>query len=284
MRIRDVAVGGLAWWLVGSLAGCGDPMLRRGHDALGQGRYLEAVAAYEDVRARLPVEQHPTASLASAHRALAAQALDRGDCGEARSRLAQAEALDETVLLVDHQAVYRCTAAHEADDRAQRIAELERLVALGDGRLEVRHTLMRLLLAEGRDGEAVALVPLLERGYGLTLDDHRLLVGAWERAGRPAAARPHVLKLLQADARDLLARLKLAELDEAGGDVASAGRIYRALTVDHPRNVAVWLRLGQFLERRGEVAEARAVYVHANRLRGVDMSVPAKRPLRKSRR
>lgn len=263
--------------------GCGgDPALQRGHDALGQGRYAEAITAFEDVRARLPAE-HPARAHASAHRALAAAALAAGRCADARAELNHAEALDGKILRVDHQALYTCTLAHDPDP-AQQIADLEHLLAIGDQRVELRHTLMRLQLAAGRDADALAHVPTLERAYGLTLDDHRLLVGAWERAGRPAAARPHVEKLLQADARDLLARLKLAELDEAAGDHAAAEAAYRALVVDHPQNPVLFVRLGQFLERRGDAVGARAMYHHANALRGVTQEVEKKRPLKKSRR
>lgn len=274
---------------VSLLCACGsDPALRRGHDALGQGRYPEAIAAFEDARSRLPADQHPTAALASAHRALAAQtlaasALTAAHCADARRHLAQAEALDRRVLLVDHQLLQACAAAHDPDP-AQRIADLEALVALGDQRLEPRHTLMRLLIEAGRDADALAQVPTLERAYGLTLDDHRQLVGAWERTERPAAARPHVEKLLQADPRDLLARLKLAELDEAAGDLDAAERTYRALVVDHPQNPVICLRLAQFLDRRGDAAGARAMYHRANALRGIETGVSPKRPLRKSRR
>ena len=53
------------------LPACGDPDLRRGDDALGLGRYDDAIGAYEAARKRLPAAQSPVERLASAHRALA---------------------------------------------------------------------------------------------------------------------------------------------------------------------------------------------------------------------
>lgn len=256
-------------------------MLRRGQDALGQGRYAEAIASFEDVRRRLP-EEHPVAARQSAHRAWAAELLAAGRCAEGRAQLELAERFGPS-LLADHRALYDCGSARPVEP-AQRLADLERLLALGEQRIDPRLELMRLLLAAGRDVEAVAHVPFLERRYALTLADHEALIGAWERAGRPAAARPHVLKVLQTRPDDLLTRLKLAEVEEQRGDRAAAGRIYRALAEEQPGNPVVFMRLAAFHRRAGDPVGARDAL---ERVRALQETAEdprgALRPLRKSR-
>lgn len=264
------------------LAGCGDPMLRRGHDALGQGRYAEAIEAFEDVRGRLP-EAHPAAARQSAHRALAAEQLAAGRCAEGRAQLVQAERFGPA-LLADHRALYVCGSSHPVEPAA-RLADLERLVALGEQRVDPRLELMRRLFEAGRDADAVALVPRLERRYALTLADHEALVGAWDRAGRPAAARPHVLKVLQARPDDLLARLKLAEIEERRGDVRAAGALYAALAAEQPTNPVIFMRLAAFHRRQNDEPAARAALARARALQDVaDDPRGALRPLPRSRR
>ena len=75
------------------------------------------------------------------------------------------------------------------------------------------------------------------------LDDHLRLIGAWERAGQPDAARPHVLKVLQVRPADLLALLKLAEIEQRRGAEGDARRIYRRLTAEQFID-AVWTLTG----------------------------------------
>ncbi len=275
-------------WLLGLIcallgaSGCGDPLLRRGHDALGQGRYAEAIDAFEDLRRRLPA-QHPGHARQSAHRALADELFTAGRCDEGRRQLVEAERFGPS-LRADHQALYDCVSGHPGPD-AQRLADLERLMALGDQRVDVRLELMRLLLAAGRDAEAINHVPFLERRYALTLADHEALIPAWERAGRLVGARPHLLKIMQVRPDDLLVRLKLAEVEERRGDTAAAGALYRALVEQHPQNPVIHIRLAAYHRRTGNPVAARAALQEARRLQQpADDPRGELRPLRKSRR
>lgn len=264
------------------LVGCGDPMLRRGHDALGQGRYAEAISAFEDVRRRLPAE-HPQDARQSAHRALAGKHFAGGACDAGRTQLVEAERYGPS-LLADHRALYDCATAHPPEP-ARRLADLERLMALGEQRLDVRLELMRLLLGAGRWSDAVAHVPFLERRYALTLADHEALIPAWERAGRLEGARPHLLKVLQVRPDDLLARLKLAEVEERRGDTRAAGTIYRALVGEMPDNPVIHMRLAAFHRRNGNPLGARAALEEARRLQNPAEDPRGElRPLPKSRR
>lgn len=279
---RSLSLAAYAVALAGLLIGCGDPALRTGHDALGQGRYAEAIAAFEDVRRRLPT-QHPAGAHQSAHRALAGQLMAGGRCDDGRAQLERAEALGPT-LLADHRALYDCVTAHPTDD-ARRLADLEKLVALGEMRVDVHLEMMRLQLGAERWADAVRHVPMLERRYALTLADHEALIPAWERAGRLVGAHPHLLKVLQVRPDDLLARLKLAEVEEARGDRRAAGAIYARLTAEQPDNLAIWMRVAAFHRRNGDPVAARRALEQARALQQTaEDPRGALRPLPRSKR
>lgn len=264
------------------LSGCANSALQRGQDALGQGRYTEAIAAFDQAEREVPAAEMPLTEVAGAHRARAMVLVDAGQCNAARPHLDRAEALTR-VVLADRQAMYRCAATHGAPPTVL-AADLERTVELGDNRLEVRHTLMRLQLDLGEDDKAIGHVPFLSKRRALTLDDHARLLGAFDRAGQLIQAKPHAVAVLTTRPDDLLLRLKLAEIEELLGDTAAAERRYRALTLDHPSNPAMFLRLGAFLEARGDRAGARAARARADALRGIDRSPRQLRPLRPSRK
>ncbi|MCA9542120.1 MAG: tetratricopeptide repeat protein, partial [Myxococcales bacterium] len=221
-------------------------------------------------------------ALAGAHRAYAGRLMAEGRCGAGRDQLLLAEALSRQVI-ADRKALFDCMQAHGEIDPETQINDLRRLLVLGDTRPEVRSPLMRLLLDAGRDDEAVVHAPALGRDLALTLEDHQRLAWAYARLGRLAEAEPHLLKVLQADPADLMARLKLAEVYEARGANGEARRALQALTVDHPDNPALWLRLAEHLQREGDAAGARAAHAEANRLRGITFEPRDLRPLKKSR-
>jgi tetratricopeptide (TPR) repeat protein len=265
------------------LPGCTDPDVRRGDLALAHGRYEEAVAAYEQARARLPDDPAPAKGVVAAHRAEAEALMDQGRCDDARTHLAAAEALSAPVL-TDHQALARCLDARHAPPEAQ-ADELRRLVTLGDTRASVLRALMTQELDQGRDADAVGHAAMLEQRAQLSTDERRRLVDALLRLGRDGDALPHIERILAADPMDPLLRLKRAELLATHGRAGDARAAYVDLTRDFPQNPVVFLRLADFLRRSGDEAGAAEAQLTADRLRGVTPP-PTRtlRPLKRSRR
>ncbi len=264
-------------------AGCVDPDLRRGDEALAHGRYVEAIGFYEQARARLPEDPSPTRGINGAHRAHAAALLAEGRCAEAREHLEVAETLGPPVL-VDHQELARCLDDTKAPAEA-RAAQLTRLLGLGDRRASLLRALAALEFELGREPDAVGHLQLLEQRSALTVDERRRLVDALLRLDRAQDAWPHIDEVVRADPFDAPLRLKRAELLEAGGRAREAGEAYRALAADFPRNPLVHLRLAEFLRRQGDEAAALAALAEADRLRGAAPPPERKfRPLQPSRR
>ena len=262
--------------------GCGGGNVQMGHDALGHGDYGAAIMHYESAIKSLPKEDHPNGRLASAHRAQAAILLDEGRCDAARKHLLAADNLTRPVL-VDHQRLFDCTAA-AGSDQDTRIADLQRLVDIGDHRAVVYRALMLLLFEAGSKAEAVTLAPTLAKKYALTLHDHAQITDAYFALDQKVAALPHLEALAKANPRDPLVRLKTAEVHEVRGAPLEARRLYIALTVDFPRNPVVFLRLASFLRDQEDVHGARAAQAEADRLRGLDLGPREFRPLLPSRR
>lgn len=267
-----------------AFGGCVDPDLKNARDALGQGRYAEAIQWFEVARSRLPPEEVAAADLASAHRALAMQHLDAGRCDEALAHFQSAEA-HSPPLLADHRAVYECEIARDAPPE-QRIRDLDRLVALGERRADTLRTLYRLEMSLGREDDALARLPLMEEKLALTLDDRKELAIILLRRERPQEAAAHVERVVKADPYDPIARLQLAEIREAQGDLDAARTLYHKLSNEFRRNPVVHLRLAAFLRRQGDEAGAAEAQATADRLRGLPPPPPPRdlRPLPKSRR
>jgi len=276
-RIKFCLVAGLSFAM-----GCGGGNAQLGHDALGHGDYSAAINHYETAMKTMPREDQPVGRLASAHRAKAAILLDEGRCDLARKHLLAADDLTRPVL-VDHQRLFDCTSA-SGSNRDTRIADLQRLVDLGDHRAVVYRALMHLLFEAGSKAEAVMLAPSLAKKYALTVEDHARITEAFFELDQKDAAMPYLLALAKANPRDPLVRLKMAEVHEVRGAPLEARRLYIALTVDFPRNPVVFLRLAAFLRGQEDVHGARAAQAEADRLRGLDLGPRQFRPLLPSRR
>jgi predicted Zn-dependent protease len=186
-------------------------------------------------------------------------------------------------VLVDHQRLFECTASH-GGDRDTRIADLQRLVDLGDHRAIVYRALMLLLFEADSDAEAVMLAPNLSKRFALTKNDHLRISDAYFRLDQKPAAMPHLEALARADPHDPLIRLKMAEVHEHSGAPLEARRLYITLTVDFPRNPVVFLRLAEFLRSQDDPRGARAAQAEADRLRGLDFGPRNLRPLLPSKR
>ncbi|MEZ4471772.1 MAG: tetratricopeptide repeat protein [bacterium] len=260
------------------LAGCTDPDLLRGQEALGQGRYPLAIQHLERARARDPDDDEVRRSLASAHRSIALGELAAGRCDQAAGQIAAADELTPPEL-VDHQGLLVCR-EQVGGLPATRTAELERLVAAGDQRARVLRMLMQLYLDQGRHTDAVGLLERLEQRFALTTDDRRRLADIFLKTGQVDAALKQLFRVKADDPSDPLVRLKLAELLETRGQHAEAEQMYRALAVDYRTNPVVFLRLAAFLGRRGDTAGAAAAQATADRLRGIET---IQRPLRPCR-
>lgn len=266
-----------------ALGACTDADIRRGDDALGLGQYDEAIGAYESARRRLPAEQTPVDRLASAHRALAATLMERGRCSDARSHFELAAALTRP-LLVDHQQLYECDVARNVP-KEELVADLVRLLELGDRRASVLRKLMHVEIELGRDADAAERLALLEKRSAITLDERRLLAQVFLRLDRRREAFDHLKATIALSPHDPILRLKLAELAEDNDDGPLARTIYEALAVEFPQNPLTWLRLAAFRSRTGDAEGARQAQARADALRTGHLPPPQEmRPLRKSRR
>jgi len=266
--------------------GCLDRDIRLGDDALGAGRYADAVEAYRRAQARLPSDATPVARIASAHRSQAMALLEAGRCAEARGPLAEAEALSKP-LLIDHQLVYECTARGPVVPE-ERAAMLSRMVELGDQRASVFRALMVVELDLGRSEAAASRVEALERRSPLTLSERARIMTALLDAGYTDAAWPHlrvVMRSTLAEAQDPMLRLKFADELHRRGESAEALTVYAALAADYPQNPLVHLRLAEQHAAMGDHEGARSARAQADALRsGARPLAPTMRPLPKSRR
>lgn len=264
------------------LCGCGDPMVRRGHAALGRGAYPEAIAAFRDAKRRLPPDPRLDAALASGHRRQLLEDVEAGRCDAAATHLQAAESLSPTVL-ADHHALYRCREAHGGPDDV-RVAELKALVSAGDNRAPVLHALMVAHLRAGRDAEALALLAPLEKRFALSAGDRRTLAEALVRIGNEARALEQLQRVRADDPMDPILRFRIAELLEQTGAVDDAGQVYAALATDYSKNPVVFLRIAAFHRRHGRADDATAAQARADALRGLEPDTRELRPLRKSKR
>lgn len=265
-----------------ALPGCTDPDLRLGQTALGLGDYPGAIVALERARARDPEDEEVRGALASAHRSLALGDLGAGRCDAAAGQIAAADTLTPA-RLNDHQALLDCRRRHGAPP-ATRLAELERLLAVGDPRTSVQQELMRLYLDQGRQADALRLLDQLERRFGLTTQDRRELAQIFLKQGHKERALQQLLRVKADDPMDPLVRLKIAELFEQQGKIDDASGMYKALVVDYRSNPVVYLRQAEFLRRQGDGEGARRAQDTADRLRGVQPDSRALRELPKSRK
>ena len=279
-RLRALA---FALALTSTLSGCGDPDIRRGDDALGQGRYDEAIGAYEAARKRLPAQLTPNERLASAHRALAMNLMQMGRCDDARPHMALAEGLTRPVL-VDYQQLYECDAARNVA-KAGQVDDLKRLLAMGDTRILVLRKLMQYELDLGRDADAVSRLEAVEKRATLTTDERLRLCGVLLGLGRDVQAYPYLKTAVAMDPHDPIKRLKLAEIAETQGEAPLARDIYEALVVEYAKNPLSWLRLAEFRLRNGDPSGAHQAQVQAEALRNVALPpLQEMRPLRRSKR
>ncbi len=265
------------------LTSCLDPDLRRGDNALGQGRYDEAISAYEAARTRLPEKEHPRDRLASAHRSLAMTLVSQGRCDDARPHYALARALTGPVL-IDHQQLYECDVTRDVAPE-NLVEDLKVLVELGDKRPSVLRKLIQLELTLGRDEEAVKRLVELEAQTKLSSSERKRFVELLLRLDRRELVWPHLLELSRLEPLDPITRLKLAELAEQRGEHGLAAGIYEKMSLEFPNNPMVFLRLADFRTARGDADGARVAQAWADELRGASLApTEDKRPLKKSRR
>jgi tetratricopeptide (TPR) repeat protein len=261
MRRWKLALAPMLWLATA----CADPDLRAGDEALGAGRYPDAIAAFERARTRLP-DVDVDARLASAHRARGTELLEAGRCDAARPHFTLAEAMTRP-LLPDHEAIYKCDATQNAAPEVL-IEDLARMVALGDRRTRVIRKLMHLELEVGRWSDAVTRVQVLEERRVLTLAERRMIADGLLRLDRGDAAYDHLVHVVASDPMDPLLRLKLAELTEKRGHLDKADRLYGALVVDFRKNPLVFVRYAEFLRRRGHPDKAAVMQTRAEDLWG----------------
>ena len=266
------------------MAGCVDPDLRAGRDALGQGRYTEAIEAFGRARDRGLSPTDWKANLAGAHRAEGLQQIEAKACAAASTHFDRAAALSSP-LLRDAEAVYRCQVATGALP-AGHLPALENLFTLGDRRVPLLRDLFEGYAEAGRMDDHLRLAGELEQRHHLTHDDRARVWPLLLERGEVAKARHHVEVLAQAAPEDPLRRLKLAELREADKDLAGARAVLYQLTIDLPNNPVVFLRYADFLQRQGDTERAGSARARADVLRGVVRTPDDRvmRPLKKSRR
>lgn len=283
-RAPGVLVRATLPFLLASLGACVDVDLRTGRDALGQGRYTEAIDAFGRARDRGLPNTDWQSSLAGAHRAEAMRLLETQDCDGATPHFDQAAALS-TPLLRDAEGLYRCR-VNKGDLPAGHLPTLEHLFELGDRRVVLLRDLFEGYASAGRTDDQLRMATELEQRFHLTLDDRRRLLPLLIEKGDAAAARRHMEILVIDDPKDPLKRLKLAELREADNDLPGARDILQRLTGELPDNPVVFLRLADFLDRRGETERAGGARARANTLRGIVPKADDRvmRPLPKSRR
>ncbi len=265
------------------LGGCVDPDLRRGRDALGQGRYDTAVTHLSRAQANGVAPGRVARDLASAHRAWATDLLIRGDCSAASVHLRRAEALTAP-LLTDAQRLFDCRARRPLAPEDE-VAELNALYALGDRRVTVLRRLFEVSLTLGHAERVLHHAPELEARYALSVDDRRRLMPLLLQRGDTAEARRQLERITTAEPGNPVETLKLASLRQATGDATGARQLYAGLTRTHPDNPVVFIRYAQFLQASGEPDAAQRALQEANALRGVTAPADrALRPLPKSRK
>ncbi|MCB9522067.1 MAG: hypothetical protein H6702_01640 [Myxococcales bacterium] len=265
------------------LSACVDPDLRRGRDALGQGRYALAVTHLERAQAKGLAPGHVAKDLASAHRAWALDLLAKGQCDDASPHLDVAAGLTAP-LLGDAQGLFDCRARKPMSPKAE-YADLKGLYALGDRRLPVLRRLFEVALLLEDHERALHHAPELESRFSFSLDDRRRILPLLLTRGDHADARRQLERIVTAAPGDPLEALKLAELRTATGDGAGARAIYERLILEHPNNPVLLMRYATFLQAAGEHEAARRAINQANTLRGIDLRDDRElRPLRKSKR
>jgi len=264
------------------LSGCLDHAVRDGRNALGQGRYEDAIRFFDDAVTRLPTPKRPLSDLASAHRALAGVLIQRGDCAGASEHIRRADALS-TPLLIDHQGLFRCLETAKAPPEVRQKV-MERLVALGESRGPILRELVVAFLDQRRHDDAMKYAPAARARFALQTEDYRRLGFVFATAGRHDQAVSYLHQFMRSTPTDPLARLKLATSLEALGKHVSARQMYTSLTSDFPKNPVIYLRLAAYCTRQRDTYCADDARRTANELRGIQRQNRSLRPLLKSKR
>ena len=178
---KALCISGLMFF---AASGCARLSISRGANALGQGRYNDAVELLEDVE-----DAEARAQLASVHRAQAMAALEAKECDRAAAQFAQAERFSPA-LLADHRGIYACQSEKSAPPKVM-WRTLTRLFEVGENRIPLRLKLMRLQLANGQDAEAISHEEILHRWFALTPADRSHLMQAYIRLGRLESLLTH---------------------------------------------------------------------------------------------
>jgi len=125
-----------------------------------------------------------------------------------------------------------------------------------------------LLRAEARAaaGEASEAIRLIEKERGATPPEgavRQTLARLALSAGQAAKARDHYAALMQAEPKNLEARLGYANALGLSGDAARAADEYRKVQVASGQDARPWLNYAALMSSQGRVKEARAAYVEA---------------------
>jgi tetratricopeptide (TPR) repeat protein len=262
--------------------GCVHPMLREGANALGQGRYDQAIDAFQSVQSERGNDLDVSVQLATAHRAKAADLVGQGHCVEAATHIEKADILTQPNH-ADYRSLYRCIEHHSADPKA-RLVILRRLVKIGERYGPILRQITLALLETDERDLALKYAVSARKRYALRGDDYRRIGFAFAAADRSSDALDYLQYYLRQNPKDALVRLKIAELSESLGELVDARRQYRALTADYPKNPVLFLRLAAFCGRHGDKSCQNRAQSIANELRGIRPQHRSLRPLLKSKR
>ena len=231
MPFRRLLGRALAWLTLVSSISCIDPQVKRGRDALGQGRYTEALVTLRAVHTR--TDRSPSRCAGRAGKCLSARANELmaiGACGSAADLIEEADQYTQPNRS-DHRALHRCIEAHPTGLK-NRKKILTRLVDIGERHGPVLKTLVKLVIKTGDHASVMKYAPMALARFALEPEDTRAIGFIFASAGRPQNAMTYFWHYLQADSTDPLVRLKVAEIQQKMGDITTARASYDALARD----------------------------------------------------
>jgi tetratricopeptide (TPR) repeat protein len=261
---------------------CMHPLVKKGANALGQGRYDQAIQAFQAVHSQPENGLDVAEKLATAHRAKAADLVGQGHCIAAADHIEKADTLTQPNH-ADYRSLYRCI-EHEQKDPKTRLTILRRLVKNGERYGPILRQLTLALLDTGEHALALQYAVSARKRYALRGNDYRRIGFAFAAAKQATDGLEYLEHYLLRNPRDALARLKTAELSESLGRLSEARERYDALANEFPKNPVLFLRLAAFCQRTGDTACQNRAQTVANELRGIRPRFRSLRPLRKSKR
>lgn len=255
----------LALFLVAGLSGCSrtySEHLLAAQNAEQQGDMNAALAAYQQALVRLPRHDHRVAS--TIHLRMGLAHLSLAQPNEAFLSFQRAVVMDASNLEA-HRRMAEMLLVGGATEKAA-----EELNAILRKDPNDAASLGALGVAYASAGDLKAALTLLERSFSINPGDHQVsipLAEIYNRLDRVEDARRVLVRSATRNAGIGDAWLALGRLEEQEGQAAAAESAYRsAATADD--SVRNNLRLAQFLQRSGRIADAEGV------LRRVDAKQP----------